>query len=106
MGFGVPVRAPVGQDDEFEVEVGRLPQGGEHDSGRRDAGENQPVDSARTQHDVQVTSGEGADPTLGDEDVSGLRCDTGYTSRAAFVSPKSKFSITALKILFALLTSG
>jgi hypothetical protein len=86
MHLGVRVEAAVGQDGEVEVQVGGLAQGGQHDAAGGDAGEDEVIDAAGPEDNVQVTAGEGADPLLGDDDVVGLGATSGWISMA-WLSP-------------------
>ena len=65
--LGVRVRAGVREHGEAEVEVGGLPQRGEHDAARRDAREHERADAAGAQQHVEVAAGERADAALRDD---------------------------------------
>src|SRR5205809_5186846 len=77
----VAIETRVGEHHEAVVAVGGLAQRRAHDPTGGAPGEDEGVDIGRAQHDVEIAAAERADPTLGDENVAGSRCDVGVDRR-------------------------
>jgi hypothetical protein len=70
----IRVGAAVAQHREAIVEVGGLPESGQHHPAGGDAAEHQGLRLQGPEHDLEVAAGERADPFLDHHDIAGLRC--------------------------------
>jgi len=79
--LGVAVGAGVGEHREPVVQIGRLPERGEHDAAGGDARQHQAVGARAAQQHVEVAAAERADPALDHDRLAGLGGERGVHLR-------------------------
>src|ERR1700730_16764372 len=77
MDLLVGVGAAVFEDGQVVVEVGCLPDGGQHDPAGGDAGQDKAAHFKAAENDLEVAAREGADSLLQNDNVIGMRSHRG-----------------------------